>query len=420
MIDQWIISYKAFLMRVGLSEQFAAILENTTVLISILLLAFLADIVTKRIIIVSIKGIVSRTKNKWDDIFVRLKVFNRLAHLAPALIINSSIRFLFDAPELVEFIRNVTETYMIIVGLLVIDAVINALHEIYLRLSISEGRNIKGYIQVVKIIFYFFAGILIISIFTGEAPKALLAGLGAVAAILLLVFKDTFLGFVASIQLSANKMVKVGDWIAMPKYGADGTVKDISLNTVKVQNWDKTISTIPTYALVSESFNNWVGMEESGGRRIKRSIHIDMKSVRFLDDKLIEKFKKFAVLKDYINKKQKEIEAYNKSLNLDTSVIVNGRRMTNLGTFRVYLENYLHNHPKIHQEMTFLIRHLQPTERGLPIEIYVFSNDQEWANYEAIQADIFDHILAILPEFDLQVFQNPTGEDIRSINTQRN
>jgi miniconductance mechanosensitive channel len=220
---------------------------------------------------------------------------------------------------------------------------------------------------------------------------------------------------VASIQLSANKMVTVGDWISMPKYSADGTVLDISINTVKVQNWDKTIATIPTYALVSESFNNWKGMEESGGRRIKRSINIDMKSVGFLTGEQIEKLRKFYLLRDYINEKEKDIEQYNKSLKLEDSEVTNGRKMTNLGTFRKYLENYLHQHPKIHQDMTFLVRHLQPTEKGLPIEIYVFSNDQAWANYEAIQADIFDHILAIIPEFGLRVFQNPSGDDFRQL-----
>jgi miniconductance mechanosensitive channel len=235
------------------------------------------------------------------------------------------------------------------------------------------------------------------------------------AAVLILVFKDTILGFVASIQLSANNMVNVGDWISMPKYNADGDVIDIGLNTVKVQNWDKTIATIPTYALVSESFNNWKGMEESGGRRIKRSINIDMKSVGFLDQDQIEKFRKYYLLADYITAKEKEIAEYNSSLEVDDSVVTNGRRMTNLGTFRAYLENYLHNHPKVNQDMTLLVRHLQPTDKGMPLEIYLFSKDQVWANYEAIQADIFDHILAIMPQFGLRVFQSPTGDDFQKL-----
>jgi miniconductance mechanosensitive channel len=235
------------------------------------------------------------------------------------------------------------------------------------------------------------------------------------AAVLILVFRDTILGFVASIQLSANNMVKPGDWIEMPSHNADGTVLDISLNTVKVQNWDKTIATVPTYALVSESFRNWKGMEESGGRRIKRSINIDMNSVCFVDDKMAERFKKIQVLKDYVVNREEEIKKYNEENKIDGSVVVNGRRMTNLGTFRKYVEEYLLQHPKIHNDMTFLVRQLQPDERGLPIEIYVFSNDQAWANYEAIQADIFDHILAVIPQFDLRVFQSPSGRDFQNL-----
>lgn len=415
MIERWITWYNELLTGSGMSERLVVLIENATIILITAGLAILADFLVKRIIITTIHRIARRSKTDWDDIFVERRVFNRLAHLAPAIIVYYSLQFIFNAEGLVTFLGNVTQSYMVIVVLLVIDAIINALHEIYRQMPVSEGRSIKGYVQVVKIIFYAAAIILIISIFSGEAPSALIASLGALAAVLILVFKDTILGFVASIQLSANKMVSVGDWISMPKYNADGTVQDISINTVKVQNWDKTIATIPTYALVSESFNNWKGMEDSGGRRIKRSINIDMKSVGFLTGDQIEKFRKFYLLRDYISEKEKEIERYNRSLKLEESEVTNGRKMTNLGTFRKYLENYLHQHPKIHQDMTFLVRHLQPTERGLPIEIYVFSNDQEWANYEAIQADIFDHILAIIPEFGLRVFQNPTGDDFQKL-----
>lgn len=415
MIEKWIIAYQELLVRAGLSENLAIVLENGTVILVTAGLALLADYVIRKIIVASITRIARKSKTHWDDIFVQRRVFNRLAHIAPALIVFYSLQYIFEAPRLVTFLGNVVQSYMVILILLVFDSVINALHEIYNTLPISKGRNIKGYVQVVKILLYFLALILVISIFSGKAPMTLIAGLGAVAAVLLLVFKDTILGFVASIQLSGNKMVSVGDWITMSRYGADGTVIDISLNTVKVQNWDKTISTIPTYAMVSESFSNWKGMEESGGRRIKRSVNIDMKSVSFLTGDQIEKFRKYYVLKDYINQKEKEIEAYNASLDLDMTTVTNGRRMTNLGTFRKYLENYLHNHPQIHDDMTFLVRHLQPTETGLPLEIYVFSKEQEWAKYEAVQADIFDHILAIMPEFDLRVFQNPTGDDFRKL-----
>lgn len=415
MIEKWIQAYQDLLIRAGASEQLAIIIENATVIVVTVLMAILADYVIKRIIISTITRFARKSKTGWDDIFVRRKVFNRLAHLAPALIVFYSLQFIFEAEKLVAFLENMVQAYMVILVLLVLDSVINALHEIYYTTPISKGRNIKGYVQVVKIVLYFTAIIMIISIFSGEAPKTLIASLGAMAAVLILVFRDTILGFVASIQLSGNNMVSVGDWITMPKFGADGTVIDISLHTVKVQNWDKTISTIPTYAMVSESFSNWRGMEESGGRRIKRSLNIDMKSVTFLDREQIDKFRKYFLLKDYITAKEKEIEEYNSSLNLDVSTVTNGRRMTNLGTFRKYLENYLLNHPKIHNDMTFLVRHLQPTERGLPLEIYVFSKDQEWAKYEALQADIFDHVLAIMHEFNLRVFQNPTGDDFRKL-----
>ncbi len=415
MIERLINWYVGLLSGTGMSDGMGIFIENATIIVVTILLALLADFIVKRVIISSIAALTKRTKNDWDDVFVKQKVFNRLAHLAPALIVYYSLQYIFEAEKLVTFLGNLTQTYMILVVLMVIDSVLNAMHEIYMKLPISQGRNIKGYIQVVKIIFYTMGIILIISVYSGETPKALMAGVGAMAAVLMLVFKDTILGFVASIQLSANKMVNVGDWISMPKYNADGDVIDISLNTVKVQNWDKTIATIPTYALVSESFNNWKGMEDSGGRRIKRSINIDMNSVTFLDEAQIEKLGNFHLLKDYISNKQKEIAEYNKSLQLEEGTVTNGRKMTNLGTFRKYLEEYLQHHPMISNEMTFLVRHLQPTDKGLPVEIYVFSKDQAWANYEAIQADIFDHTLAILPEFDLHVFQSPSGGDFQKL-----
>jgi miniconductance mechanosensitive channel len=282
-----------------------------------------------------------------------------------------------------------------------------------MAMPISKGRSIKGYVQVVKLFFYCIGVILILSIILGESPKGILAGLGALAAVLILVFKDTILGFVASIQLSANQMVKPGDWISMPSHNADGTVTEITLNTVKVQNWDKTISMIPTYALVSDSFYNWRGMEESGGRRIKRSVNIDIKSITVASPELIAKLKKIHFIREYIEQRQKEIEEYNQTHHIDDSTIVNGRRMTNIGIFRRYVEAYLKQHPKVHDNMTFLVRHLQPTEKGLPLEVYVFSKEQEWAKYESLQADIFDHLLAVLPEFELRAFQNPSGDDFR-------
>ncbi len=415
-LTQWVDKLDQLLLRTGMSEGLETPIRTVIVAVIILFLAILADFITRRVIVTGIRKVVSRSKTQIDDILIKRKVLHKIAHIVPGLLIYFTAGFVFaNYAVLGDIIGRLALIYIIIVLLLAIDSFINALHEIYLTTPVSKGRPIKGYVQVVKIIIYFIAIILIISSLMKESPNKLLTGLGAMAAVLMFVFKDTILGFVASIQLSANKMVVPGDWISMPSHNADGTVLDISLNTVKVQNWDKTIATVPTYALVSESFQNWKGMEESGGRRIKRSINIDMNSVRFVDDELADRFKKIQFLKDYVVSREAEIIKYNEEHKIDGSILVNGRRMTNLGTFRKYIEEYLHRHPKIHNDMTFLVRQLQPDERGLPIEIYVFSNDQAWANYEAIQADIFDHILAVIPEFELRVFQSPSGRDFQNL-----
>lgn len=418
-MESLLAKYRILLENTGLSEQWANLMENFTVLLLIALLAFLADRIVKFVLIRLIGKIIQKSKNRYDDILLKKRLFSRIAHIAPALVINATVVFLVDAPVLIGFIKVITELYIILIIALVLDSLISALHEIYMDLPVSKGRNIKGYVQLVKILIYIIAVLVTISILTDNSVAGLLTGLGAFAAVLMLVFKDTILGLVASIQIAGNNMVNVGDWISMPKYSADGDVIDIGLNVVKVQNWDKTIATIPTYALVSESFNNWRGMEESGGRRIKRSINIDMQSVQFIDNETIEKYKKIRVLHGYLEKKEKELEAFNKKVGADTSNRINGRRLTNIGVFRKYLELYLKDHPMIHSDMTFLVRHLQPSEKGIPIEIYVFSKEQAWANYEAIQADIFDHVLAVIPEFRLRVFQNPTGEDWRSMFSQK-
>jgi miniconductance mechanosensitive channel len=379
-------------------------------------IAFLADLLTKRIILTIITRIVKKTETTWDDIVLEKKVFNRLSHFAPALTIYYFMSYLFvDYPKLVSFFQNGVLIAMVVIGLMVLNSFLQALHEIYLTLDISKNRPVKGYIQVAQIMFYSIGLILILSIILGKSPVTLLAGLGAMAAVLILVFKDTIQGFMAGIQLSANDMLKIGDWITIPKYNADGKVTEITLNTVKVQNGDKTISTIPTYALVTDSFSNWRGMEEAGVRRIKRYVNIDMRSVKFCNQEMLEKFRKIKLLKNYIEERQREINRYNKENEIDETIAVNGRKMTNLGVFRKYLEMYLKNHPMIHQELTFIIRHLQPTEFGIPIEILVFCKDNQLDVYENVQADIFDHILAVIPEFDLRIFQNPSGEDFRKL-----
>ena len=403
---------------------FARPLAVIVMLLIIFLIAWLSHFITRKIVVNMVYRVARKTKTLWDDILVRHKVFSGLAHLVPAFILYYASNFSSPVPGtmvgvlprdvLGAWLLKLAEIYFSGIIVYVVNAVLNAANEIYNTTSIAHHRSIKGYIQLVKILVFFMAGILIVAVLLDKNPTALLAGLGAMAAVLILVFKDTILGFVASIQLSANDMVKIGDWIEMPGRHADGTVTDITLNTVKVQNWDKTIATIPTYALVSETFNNWDGMETSGGRRIKRSILIDMSTIKFCSPELLERFSKFDLIKEYVTGKQKEVEDYNKGKNVGHWDRLSGRNQTNVGIFRKYLEVYLQRHPMINKEMTFLVRQLQPTEKGLPIEIYVFSKDKRWANYETIQADIFDHILAAITEFDLKVFQVPSGEDFKS------
>ncbi len=410
---------KDWLLQLGLTEHYAIMIKSAIIIILILLLSYIVFFISNRILFRFIRNLIKKTKYSWDDVLFQPKVFKRLSHLAPAIVIYVFAKVgLIDFPNAAKFVQSATYIYMIFTGMLVLDAFLTALHDAYLTLPVSKERPIKGYIQSVKIIIFAFGIIVILSVILGKSPGTLLASLGAIAAILILVFKDTILGFVSSIQLSANQMVKPGDWITMPSRNADGTVLEITLNTVKVQNFDRTIVTVPTYALISESFQNWKGMEESEGRRIARSIYVDLKSIKFCDHEMLEKFKKIKLIQDYIIQKQEEIENYNKELGIDDKDKVSRRNLTNVGVFRKYVEMYLENHPKIHSKgsgYTLLVRHLQPTEIGLPIQIYCFSKEQAWGVYEQIQADIFDHILAVVSEFDLHVFQNPTGDDFKSL-----
>ncbi len=399
----------------GWAVLFRELLAMFITMFFILIIAMISYYLTKYILVRTVYRVAMRTKTSWDNILVRKKVFRRLAYLAPALVINYMTPILLGRFEvLANIIEIATSLYMVVISLRVFLSLINAFHEIYESYESSKGKPIKGYLQVLKIIGYIFAIVIVISILLGKNNFGWLAGFGAFSAVLMLIFKDPILGFVGGIQLSANNMVKIGDWIEMPKYGADGTVIDISLTTVKVQNWNKTITTLPTYTLVTDYFKNWRGMEESGGRRIKRSINIDLNSIKFCTPEMLERFLKFQNISEYVETTENEIEEYNKTYNIDNTILVNGRRQTNIGIFRAYLKGYLNRHNKINTGMTFLVRQLQPTDKGLPIEIYVFSKVQAWAQYEDIQSDIFDHILAVIPFFDLQVFQDPTGADLRS------
>ncbi len=407
------------LQQAGLNEQWSQLIMVVVIALVVLLIAYFADYLAKNVLTSTITRMVRKSKNKWDDALVNRRVLQRVSHLAPALIIYFSTQVWLDPfPEVQSVLITGVQIYIIFIVLLTVDALLSAFHDIYQILPMARERPIKGYIQVTKIIIHSVGGILILSLIIGKSPTAILASLGALAAVLILVFRDTILGFVSSIQLSANKMVKPGEWISMPGRDADGIVLEITVNTVKVRNWDKTITTIPTHALINESFQNWKGMQESMGRRIARSINIDIKSIRFCDDQMLEQFKKFRLIRDYIWQKQEEIDQFNREHGITDEDTVSRRRLTNIGVFRKYVETYLEQHPHIHpskQPYIIMVRHLQPTERGLPVQIYVFSKQQEWKYYEQVQADIFDHILAVVPEFGLRVFQNPSGDDFRSL-----
>ncbi len=402
------------LVESGLNEGAADLLFWIVVIGGLLVLCVLTWFLTRFFIRKVLSLVAGKTRTSWDDILLESRFFSRLSFLAPALVVFFSAS-VFQAEEMQTVVRNAALAWMVVVGMLAASSLLNALLVIYQTLEMSRTTPIKGFVGVVRILLFVAGGILVLATLLDLSPWAFLSGIGALTAVLLLVFKDTLLGLVASIQITTGDMLREGDWIGVPQYGADGDVIDVSLHTVKVRNWDKTVTTIPTYALVSESFKNWRGMEESGGRRIKRAVHIDMNSIRFCTEAMLERFEKFHLLTGYIRTKREELDLFNSERGLDTTVPVNERRLTNVGTFRAYVVAYLSNHPQIHQEMTFLVRQLAPGERGLPIEIYVFSRVQEWGRYEAIQADIFDHILSVVPEFDLRVFQNPSGNDFQAM-----
>ncbi|MCD4735339.1 MAG: mechanosensitive ion channel family protein [Bacteroidales bacterium] len=397
----------------GVPKDWAQLTTELSGFVIVILASLLAYFITRKILIAFIHQLTKKSKNQWDDVLSEKRFFKKLSYFVPGYIIYTFTPLVIVSyPGAVSAIQALTSVYMIIVFLMAVSAFLNAIGTIYQDFTVARSKPIKGYLQVIKIIVYIIGIIVIIASLFGKNPIGLIGGLGAFSAVLLLVFKDPILGFVGGIQLSANDMLRPGDWISMPKYGTDGTVIDVALTTVKVQNWDKTISTIPTYSLIEDSFINWRGMEESGGRRIKRAINLDMKSIKFCTREMLERFGKIEYIKGYIENKEQELKQYNSDRNIDNSVLVNGRRQTNIGIFRAYLRGYLTNHPRIHNDMTFLVRQLHPTEKGLPIEIYVFSKIQSWAEYEDLQSDIFDHVLAVIPEFELKAFQNPSGADI--------
>ena len=376
-------------------------------------LALLANLLAKRFIAYVIHPIIGKTSIQWDDLLIEHRVIVRFSHIVPAAIIHFFTPIIFEnAPGIVELINRLVNIYLVVIILFIIDGTLNFKRAVWERSSVGKRYPAKSFIQAAKLVINLIGLIFILSALLEKSPLVLFSGLGAVTAILLLIFKDAILGLVAGFQLSINNMVMVGDWIEMPDRGADGDVIDVSLTTVKVQNWDKTITTIPTYSLISDSFKNWRGMSESGARRIKRAIHVDMRTIQFADETLLERFKRIRLLRPYLETKLEEIQKHNSDVGEELSELINGRRLTNIGTFRAYCVAYLRNHPKLHQDMTLIVRQLSPGSNGLPIEIYVFTNDIAWARYEDIQGDIFDHFLSVLPDFDLSAYQAPSGADL--------
>ncbi len=384
---------------------------------ALLVVAWLADMVTRQVLLRLITRAVSATPGVFGNALLARNVISRLARVVPALVIYWGVAAIPELPEsAVVVTRNVANAYMILTIAGALGHLLNAIDDIYRAHDAVRARNrpIKGYLQLIKIIAFVVTALLILAVLIDRSPLILLSGLGAMTAVLLLVFKDTIMSLVASVQLSSQDMLRVGDWIEMPQVGADGDVIDIALHTVTVQNWDRTIVTIPTWRLINESFRNWRGMSESGGRRIKRSLYLDQTSVRFLCDEERDRLRRIALIDEYMDRKKKELEEWNAKLIAGNKDPVNTRRVTNLGTFRAYVLAYLQAHPDVHQDMTLMVRQLQPGATGLPLEIYCFTKTTEWVRYEGIQSDVFDHLLALLPEFGLRVFQSPTGADLHA------
>jgi miniconductance mechanosensitive channel len=403
------------LLELGLTTTMVETLVRGGLILLVLLFSWVAHRVSQGPIKRSIEKFANYTIQQWDDILVEKHIVKRILYFIPLILFYVLASPILTGTSLLPLSQTLISFLFLIAGMMFLDAMLNALLAIYGKSAIAKEISITPFVQVLKLVLYFVTGILLLSLLLQKTPLYFLSGLGALTAVLMFVFKDVLMGFVAGIQLIANKMVAPKDWIEMPKYGADGDVLEITLTTVKVQNFDNTITTIPTYALINESFKNWRNMNLSGGRRIKRYVNIDLGSIKFCSSEMLERLKRIQLINQYIQNRQEEILVYNKKHQVDESTLVNGRRLTNIGIFRSYVEAYLRQHPVINKDMTFLIRQLSPSENGLPIEIYVFCKDTNWTAYEAIQADIFDHILAVVPEFDLRVFQEPSGSDFQKI-----
>lgn len=406
----------AFFQSIGISESLSIIIFQVLAYLALAIVAFGVYKLTVIVLRNVVKPFTSRSKTFFDDLLIKNRFFRRLSFLVPALLIYYTLDSnIFVHQGFANFVGDTITIFFYVIAALIFESLLSTINDYYDRFHIAKDHPITVIVQVLKIVVYIIALLGAIGFMFDKDISSILLGLGTLSAVLMLIFRDPILGFVGGLQLIFNKMIAIGDWISMPKYGADGTVLEINLTTVKVQNFDKTIVSVPTYSLISDSFQNYRGMEDSGGRRIKRSINIDMDSVKFCDDEMLDKFSKIDLLKTYIASTEVDISTYNKANNIDPSIIVNGRRQTNIGVFREYLKDYLKQRTDIHKDMTFLVRHLQPTDSGIPIQIYVFTATVDWGKYEDIQADIFDHILAVVPEFGLRIFQLPSNSGFTNL-----
>ncbi|EPR3508211.1 mechanosensitive ion channel [Serratia marcescens] len=396
--------------------EFGGVMSLLMVLGLIVLISVAIHLVLHRVVLAALQRRGQQSQRVWQQAITQYKLFQRVALLLQGVIISiQATLWLQSGSQTQAVIVTAAQVWILAFTLLSLFSLLDTLLALLRQSPISNQLPLRGIFQGLKLVAAILIGIMIVSLLMGKSPLLLLSGLGAMTAVLMLVFKDPILGLVAGIQLSANDMLKIGDWLEMPKYGADGAVTDIGLTTVKVRNWDNTVTTIPTYALISDSFKNWRSMSESGGRRIKRSLNIDTASVHFLSEEEQRRLQRNPLLHSYLNVKTQELSQHNQEIAVDLASPLNGRRLTNLGTLRAYLEAYLRTHPRIHQNMTLMVRQLAPTPEGLPLEIYAFTNTTVWAEYESIQADIFDHILAVIDEFGLRVHQTPTGNDLRGM-----
>lgn len=402
------------LVEQGMDPTAAAYIDMLILAVATFIIAYIAARISRNILIQLFNKFATRTTTQFDDLLVKNHAFRYVARLVPFSILVVATPIIFsEFPDYVGPARKLLDIYLIIIIVQIVRSIMYTIRDYLQTTEAFRDKPVQSYIQVVLIFTYLTAGLIIFSSLTGKSVWAFLTALGAASAVLLLIFRDTILGFVASIQVASNDIVRIGDWIEMPKYGADGDVIEINLATVKVQNWDKTITTIPTYALISDSFKNWRAMQASGGRRIKRSINIKISSIRHVSPEDMERLAKVQHISEFLHKRHDEIEEYNKKNNIDTTLLINGRHMTNLGVFRQYIEAFIKNHPDTHKDMTMMVRHLEPTTKGIPIELYTFADKTEWVVYEGIIADMFDHLLASVKYFGLQVYEEPASDDVR-------